>query len=207
MDVDFSNSNELELGEREKEILRVVSEEHLAGFTFGGIRRKSGLHPEMLSRVLDRLESAGIVTKGSRLDGLLSRSYTVAPEARKFLRPYRLTENRPRFQLVRTLLPSSLSIEHILPSLVGRWFGTVRWLGYSESESGIVLKWISEDGIQLDAMFSNGELEISAKLENEGRLNDALRLAYRLLGSIAGVFPSPGSIRPVGDFYGSVMAA
>ena len=52
------------LSERGADILALIETEDLAIFTFDGLKRRTGLHSETLSRILTRLEQEGIVKKG-----------------------------------------------------------------------------------------------------------------------------------------------
>ena len=58
------------LSERDADVLALIEKEDLAVFTFDGIKRRTGLHPETLSRVLARLEEEGILKK--QADGYIS---------------------------------------------------------------------------------------------------------------------------------------
>jgi DNA-binding IclR family transcriptional regulator len=51
------------LSERDTDVLSLIDEEGLTLFTFDGLKRRLGLHPETLSRILSRLEEEGIVKK------------------------------------------------------------------------------------------------------------------------------------------------
>ena len=48
---------------RDAEVVRTIEEEGLSVFTFDGLRRITGAHPETLSRSLERLEDGGILVK------------------------------------------------------------------------------------------------------------------------------------------------
>ena len=103
--------------------------------------------------------------------------------------------------LLQTLLPFDVSIQQVVSDLRGKWFGMLRWLGYSESDEGITLKWVTADGgIQIDANFSDGELSIEAKLLWEKDLNVALKASYQLMGYIAKLYSKPGRIRQIAYF-------
>ncbi|TLN07942.1 MarR family transcriptional regulator, partial [bacterium] len=52
-----------ELDYRQREVLSALSEEQKATYSFQGLRRKLGLHQEMLSRTLDRLEEQDLVER------------------------------------------------------------------------------------------------------------------------------------------------
>jgi DNA-binding MarR family transcriptional regulator len=54
------------LSERDIDVLSFIDEENLSRFTFDGLKRRMGLHPETLSRILGRLEEEGLVKKPSK---------------------------------------------------------------------------------------------------------------------------------------------
>jgi len=188
VDVDWQDGAESSLGERDTDVLQVIGEEDLTSFTFEGLKRRLGIHPETLSRVLYRLEDQGIVEKG--LGG-----YKVTSKAREFLRLHPLSATESRVPLLQTLLPHNVPMQQVILDLRGKWFGMLRWLGYSENEAGITLKWVTEDGgIQVDANFSGDELHVEAKLLREKDLNIAIEASYQLIGYIAKLYSRLGRI-------------
>jgi len=85
--------------------------------------------------------------------------------------------------------------------LRGRWFGPLRWLGYSDDEKGIGLKWITEDGgVQVDAIFGGGELTIEGRIREGRNLTDAIKAAHLLVGYISKVYPAQAGPRMA--YYG-----
>src|SRR5207245_9250970 len=93
-----------------------------------------------------------------------------------------------RVTLLSTLLPYDIGVRDIVSELKGRWFGTLRWIGYSENEAGTTLKWVTENGSdQSDARLSNGELHVEAKTAAGNTLNDAVRAAHELIGHISSI--------------------
>ena len=190
-------------GYRDTEVLAFIEEEDLTMFTFDGLKRRLGLHPETLSRILNRLEQEGIVKKNS--DG-----YTVAPKITKLgLRPQHTEE--PSAPLLRTFLPSDVLPHHLIAKIKGKWFGSLRWLGVSENSEGVRLKWITEDGaIQIAANIQGTALNIEAKFLTNNDLNLALKASYQLMSHIGKLcIPSHSSrqamARNVGYFGGYMM--
>jgi len=165
------------LSERDADILELIEAEDLAIFTFDGIKRRTGLHSETLSRILSRLEEEGIVKKGP--DG-----YRVLPKITEL----KLNHTRKEITatpLIQTYLPSDIMFHQLILGLKGKWFGLLRWLGISETNQGVTLKWITEDGgIQISAQIQGTALNIDAKFLTNNNLDLALKAAYQLMSLI-----------------------
>ncbi len=194
-----------DLSERDADVLALIGKEDLATFTFDGLKRRIGIHPETLSRILARLETEGIITKEPQ-------GYKVNPKITQ------LKTNSPRHDeatttLIQTFIPSDLRTDQLILSLKGKWFGLLRWLGISENNQGITLKWITEDGgIQIAANIQGSALNIEAKFLTNNNLNMALKASYQLM-SLIGKFAissqtaRPSVARTVGYFGGYYMPA
>lgn len=173
------------MSDRDMTVLRVIEEEDLASFSFEGLKRRIKSHPETLSRVLERLEEQRIVEKA---DG----SYLVTPKGREYLAVHPIDIAEERMTLLKTMLPSNLSLQQVLRDLKGKWFGTLRWLGYSEGPGELVMKWVTDDGrVQLDARFSPLELTIEGRLLQGGGLASAVRASHQLLAHISTFYSRP----------------
>ncbi len=193
------------LSERDADVLALIETEDLAVFTFDGLKRRTGLHPETLSRILGRLEEEGIIKKEPQ-------GYRVTPKITEVkLNPPR-TE-APTTPLIQTFLPSDLMTQQLILSLKGKWFGMLRWLGISENSQGVTLKWITEDGgIQIAANIQGTALNIEAKFLTNNNLNLALKASYQLMSLIGKMCISTQAARPaiahnVGFFGGYYMPA
>jgi DNA-binding transcriptional ArsR family regulator len=186
MDADLDEIHEFPFSERDTNVLDVIEEENLASFAFEGLKRRLGIHPETLSRVLYRLEDQGIVEKG--VEG-----YKVTSKAKELLKLHSFSTSAPIMHLLQTLLPPNISIQQVVTNLKGKWFGVLRWLGYSKNNESITLKWITEDGgTIIAANFQQGQLGINAKMLWEKNLNVALQASYQLMGYIAKLLPNVG---------------
>jgi hypothetical protein len=163
--------------ERDADVLELIESEDLAVFTFDGLKRRTGLHSETLSRVLTRLEEDGIIKKGPE-------GYKVTPKITE-LRLNRARHDVPSTPLIQTYLPSDLMTPQLILGLKGKWFGFLRWLGVSENSQGITLKWITEDGgIQISANIQGTALNIEAKFLTNNNLNLAIKASYQLMSLI-----------------------
>jgi len=181
---EIGQSDEIDLTPRDSNILHAIQEEGLTIFAFDGLKRLLGVHQEMLSRVLDRLEDEGLLEKVSEGYRLTDRgSHQVA-------RP--LGSIQPRIPIVQSLLPHDVDVQRIIAGLKGRWFGSLRWLGYSQTDEGLVLKWITEeDSIQIDAKFSENYLSIDAKVGEEKDVSQAVKASHQLMGHISQLYGGP----------------
>jgi DNA-binding transcriptional ArsR family regulator len=181
-----------ELSEKDAEVVRMIEEEGLSVFTFDGLRRITGAHPETLSRALERLEEDGMVVRSP--DG-----YSTTDKAKGAVSMRPAFESGKRVPILRTFLPYGASAGVIVSALKGRWFDRMRWVGMAESEDGVVMKWVTDDGATLiDAKFSAGQLEVEARIKDEAALSGAVRAAHQLIGRISRLYSStrPGG-RPM----------
>src|SRR5438094_8633131 len=177
-------SDEIELTPRDSNILQAIQDEGLTVFAFDGLKRLLGVHKEMLSRVLDRLEDEGLLEKVSEGYRLTARG------SQQVARP--LSSTQPRIPIVQSLLPHDVDVQRIIAGLKGRWFGSLRWLGYSKTDEGLILKWITEeDSIQIDAKFTENYLSIDAKVGEEKDVSQAVKASHQLMGHISRLYSGP----------------
>jgi len=199
LNADWDDLTKSSFSERDVDVLDLITEEDLVLFTFDGLKRRMGLHPETLSRILGRLEQEGIVEKWHG-------GYRVTSKLNEFLGPHSTCSDESRVPLLQTFLPSDMSVQNLTSQLRGRWFGLLRWLGLSEGNAReeVTLKWITEDGgIQVDAKVSDRALTIEAKFLHDKDLNMALKASYQLVAYIGKLCSSSRLIRRVayvGDF-------
>ncbi|HXX87295.1 MAG TPA: hypothetical protein VEH86_02480, partial [Candidatus Acidoferrum sp.] len=167
MDDEMHDLADSSYGERDVEVLTLIGEEDLTLFTFDGLKRRMGLHPETLSRILGRLEQEGIVDRDSA-------GYKVTAKINKFMKLHSHCVDESRVPLLQTFLPSYTSVPQLVSQLKGKWFGLLRWLGLSENGEDLTLKWITENGsIQVEASISETTLSIEAKFLQDKDMNMA----------------------------------
>lgn len=190
MDNDWSDAPD-SLGQRDTRVLHVIREEELTSFTFDGLKRRLGVHPETLSRILYRLEEQGIIEKAAKC-------YNVTGKAQQLLRQHITHETQSTLPILQTLLSPDIPIQQIISNLRGKWFGSLRWVGTSQTLEGTALKWITEDGgTQIEAIFAEGTLSIEAKPLTEKDLNKAMKASYQLIAYITKLYSKPTQVRPI----------
>ena len=211
LDVTLQGLPDWSLSERDVDVLAFLSEEDFHFFTFEGLKRRLGMHPETLSRILDRLEAEGVIKKSSE-------GYAVTKEIAKQLKHTSSGVAGNRHVLLQTYLPSDLPVELLVSNLRGRWFGLLRWLGLSDNSENVTLKWVTEGGdIQVDARVTLNTLTIEAKFLHGFNQNLALKAAYQLMTHISKLSgrrqvprvqpPTASHVGYFGDSYAYFMPA
>jgi DNA-binding transcriptional ArsR family regulator len=196
-DVDEGPRNTL--NDRDAEVVRIIEEEGLSVFTFDGLRRITGTHPETLSRALDRLEDEGMIVRSPE-------GYSTTGKAKETVQMQPASTTGKRVPILHTFLPYGSSLNIIVSALRGRWFDRMRWVGIAESEGSVVMKWVTDDGSALiGARFSSGQLDIEARIRKDSDLPGAVRAAHQLIGRISKMYASsrPGarpSLMQIGYF-------
>jgi hypothetical protein len=164
-----------------KLLLDTIRTESLQSFSFDGIKRKVGMHQEKLSRALSRLVFLGFIEK-------TAEGYQVI-ETGKTMSLLTLEKSESSTLLIQTLLPQDIDIHNIISNLKGRWFANLRWFGSSNTEIGITLKWLADDSkVQIDAIFSDGSLNIEAKLQFGGNLDGAIKASHKVMEYIMRIY-------------------
>lgn len=173
-DIDLFNS----LDPTTKLLLDTITAESLQFFSFDGIKRKLGIHPEKLSRALSRLGFLGFIEK-------TTEGYQVM-ETGKTMSLLTLEKSESSTLLIQTLLPQDVDVHNIISNLKGRWFANLRWFGSSNTEFGITLKWLVDDSkVQIDAIFFDGSLNIEAKLQSgDENLGRAIKASHKVMEHI-----------------------
>lgn len=172
---------------RDAEVVRAIGAEELSLFTFDGLRRLTGAHPETLSRSLERLEDDGVLVRS--MEG-----YVVTDKAKNIFSRMQADGGAKHVPLLHTFLPYDASATKVVSALKGRWFDVVRWVGMSDTEDGYIMKWVTEDGSSLiDVRISGGQLDIDARVTKDADLPNAIRAAHQLMGRISRLY---GSTRP-----------
>ena len=167
-----------ELEERDVAVIQIIHTEHLTYFTFEGLKRRLQIHPETLSRILSRLTEDEVLEK-------TDNGYSLTTRGKQLLKQQTQSAAPARVPVLQSFIPPELPVDKIASDLKGKWFGSLRWLGYSVSQGTVELKWITTDGeIVVSAVFSSGILQIYSKAVTKNDFSTTLSVAYQLMGYI-----------------------
>ena len=172
-----SDFEEFDLDDRQIEVLKLLSSEQNAHFSFQGLRRRLGLHQETLTRTLKRLEDTGAIQRSP--DG-----YTLRNPANSF--SFTVRTNPPNSKpIVEAYLPAQVDVTVLFQRLKGRWFGNFRWLGYSHDGNQLSMSWISDDGhMELQARINSEKITIGADAHGNHNESEQMAAAYQLFDHI-----------------------
>jgi DNA-binding MarR family transcriptional regulator len=190
----IDNSTDLSLDDfqtNDKKVLSLLNQDSDVNdnqYTFNGLVRKLGIHQQSLTRSLHRLETAGLVKKTDygykltkNLDSILVKKSRIDLEnlSKNISHQYNQFE-----QILQLYIPNDITVEDVINKLLGKWFGTLRWIGIVEGDGGYVLQWASSDkyhvNLKLVSRYAVVESDASdAKLKSESIIH-----AHRILEQI-----------------------
>jgi DNA-binding HxlR family transcriptional regulator len=169
-------------------LLKQDSDINDSKYTFNGLVRKLGIHQQSLTRSLHRLENAGLVKKtdygyklDKNLDAVLVKKSRIDLENLSKMISHQYSKFE---QIIQLYIPTNVKVEDVVNKLLGKWFGTLRWIGIIEGDGGYVLQWTSNDkyrvNLKLVSRYAIVESDASgAKLKSEATIN-----AHRILEQI-----------------------
>ena len=179
-----TSDGSLDLRESDREVLDFLRNEPVSEVGFNGIKRRLGIHPERLSRALQRLERDNLVEK-------TELGYRLTSHARVAMSPTAIKPVAAVVPLLQTFLPPEVDLHELANTLRGRWFGSLRWHGLLETGQEIVLTWMSLEGsIQINARLRTSALSIEAQVADPSKLPAAIAASHELFMHIAAAYGS-----------------
>ena len=165
--------------EHDRDVLEFLSQNPSSLIGFQGLRRRLEIHPEQLTRALRRLSSDGLVEQ-------TELGYRVTVRGLSLLNVETTAEEPPGFTVIQAHLPADADVPGLVGALKGSWIGPLRWQGLAESVDGLKLVWTTEDGkVLLDARIQGGLLTLSAHVNFQERIDEAIRLGHILFQHLA----------------------
>ena len=157
-------------------------------YTFNGLVRKLGIHQQSLARSLHRLENAGLVKKTDygykltkNLDSVLVKKSRIDLEnlSKTISNPHAQFE-----QVIQLYIPTTVKVEDVVSKLLGKWFGTLRWIGIVEGDGGYVLQWTSNDKYHVNLKLVSRYAVVESDAVGDKNKSEATINAHRILEQI-----------------------
>ncbi|MGD0818765.1 MAG: hypothetical protein ABR986_10290 [Methanomassiliicoccales archaeon] len=159
----------------DRDIIRMLEADG-GTLAFQGIRRRTKIHQETLSRALLRLEEDGYVQHAPNGYSLTQKGSNLAHQW--------LTEPPKVYStILQSFLPGDLSPLTMAHHLEGRWFHNLRWLGIKEEGDSIMLRWVTEaTGTEVVLHLSWGQVRVETDAAGQENRIEALMGAQKLFG-------------------------
>ena len=162
-------------------------ENTIATFTFNGLKVRSNLHQEILSRSLKRLKELGLVDKNETGYNLNKKGKLLFSELKKIL--YEKRNNQTKYtQIIQLSVPFQIPNQLIVQNLSGKYFGSLRWIGMIQNIRGYQLKWKDiEDFMEIILHLSNNNIIIETNEDKELNISKAFSYSTKIIESIGSI--------------------
>jgi DNA-binding HxlR family transcriptional regulator len=190
----IDNSSDISLDDfqtNDKKILSLLNQDsdvNYNQYTFNGLVRKLGIHQQSLARSLHRLETAGLVKKTDygykltkNLDSVLVKKSRIDLENLSKMISY---QHASFEQIIQLYLPTTVKVEDVVSKLLGKWFGTLRWIGIVEGDGGYVLQWESSDKYHVNLKLVSRYAVVESDAVGDKNKSEATINAHRMLEHI-----------------------
>ncbi len=162
-------------------------ENTIATFTFNGLKVRSNLHQEILSRSLKRLKELGLVDKNETGYNLNKKGKLLFSELKNILNE-KINNQTKYTQIIQLSVPFQIPNQQIVQNLSGKYFGSLRWIGMIQNIRGYQLKWKDiEDFMEIILHLSNNNIIIETN-ENKGlNISKAFSYSTKIIESIGNI--------------------
>ena len=185
---DFISVNDLR--QSDIDILEILfdngDENTIATFTFNGLKIRSNLHQEILSRSLKRLKELGLIDKTKLGYNFNKKGKFIFSKLKSVLNEER--NNQTKYtQIIQVSVPFKIS-QQIVQNLSGKYFGSLRWIGMIQNMKGYQLKWKDiENFIEIIVYLSNNNIIIETNDDNPLNISKAFSYSTRIIESIGNI--------------------
>lgn len=176
--------------ENDKKVLSLLNQdanENENQYTFNGIARRLGMHQQSLARSLHRLEEARLVKKtqsgyqiAKNLDLVLVKKSRLDLEQLS----KRILNHAPFEQIMQLYIPTNIRVEDVVNRLLGKWFGTLRWIGIIEGDGGYILQWASSDRYNVNLKIVSRYAVIESNAVGDIAKSQSMINAHKILEQI-----------------------
>lgn len=162
-------------------------ENTIATFTFNGLKVRSNLHQEILSRSLKRLKELGLVDKNKTGYNLNKKGKLLFSELKNIL--YEKRNNQTKYtQIIQLSVPFQIPNQQIVQNLSGKYFGSLRWIGMIQNIRGYQLKWKDiEDFMEIILHLSNNNIIIETNEYKGLNISKAFSYSTKIIESIGSI--------------------
>jgi DNA-binding Lrp family transcriptional regulator len=162
-------------------------ENTIATFTFNGLKIRSNIHQEILSRSLKRLKELGLIDKTKLGYNFNKKGKFTFSKLKSIINKERNNQTK-YIQIIHVSVPFQISNQQIVEKLAGKYFGSLRWIGMIQNIKGYQLKWKDiENFIEIVVYLSNNNIIIETNDDNLLNISKAFSYSTRIIESIGNI--------------------
>ncbi len=117
-----------------------MSAEGMTSFSFSGIKRQLGKHQQKITKAINRLVSKGLISKNNTGYSISLKGNSILSQVIKVQNAVDMHKATDRYLEQRIIFDSSISLDEIAILLVGKWFGSFRYISHTEGKQ-LTVRW------------------------------------------------------------------
>ncbi len=117
-----------------------MSAEGMTSFSFSGIKRQLGKHQQKITKAINRLVSKGLISKNDTGYSISNKGTSILSQVIKVQNAVDMHKATDRYLEQRIIFDSTISLDEIAILLVGKWFGSFRYISHTEGKQ-LTVRW------------------------------------------------------------------
>ncbi len=117
-----------------------MSAEGMTSFSFSGIKRQLGKHQQKITKAINRLVSKGLISKNNTGYSISHKGTSVLSQVIKLQNTVDMHKASDKYLEQRIVFNTKISLEEITIRLVGKWFGSFRYISHTEGKQ-LIVRW------------------------------------------------------------------
>ena len=117
-----------------------MSAEGMTTFSFSGIKRQLGKHQQKITKAINRLVTKGLLSKNDTGYSISHKGTSVLSQVIKLQNTIDMHKATDRYLEQRIIFDSNISLDEIANLLVGKWFGSFRYISHTEGKQ-LIVRW------------------------------------------------------------------
>ncbi|NHJ05446.1 MAG: hypothetical protein EAX90_11515 [Candidatus Heimdallarchaeota archaeon] len=114
--------------------------EGMTSFSFSGIKRQLGKHQQKITKAINRLVSKNLLQKNGDGYSLSSKGTIILSQVVNQQNAVDLHKSTENYLEQRILFDKKVSLEQIAALLIGKWFGSFRYISHTEGKQ-LIVRW------------------------------------------------------------------
>jgi hypothetical protein len=87
-------------------------------------------------------------------------------------------------QILQLYIPTDIKVEDVINKLLGKWFGTLRWIGIVQGDGGYVLQWASSDKYHVNLKLVSRYAVVESDASGANLKSESIIHAHKILEQI-----------------------